>query len=79
VFASREIGELRHGNRFEQIFQTFLRLNRLLATSKSRRPFLHCHAENILLINLFVFGKDLCVHFLAKTILSDYGSLLEYQ
>jgi hypothetical protein len=56
----------------------FFVLNSLLARSKSR-PLFHClDAEGILLIGLFESVQGLCVRFLAKTIMLDYGPLLEH-
>jgi hypothetical protein len=55
-------------------------LNSLPACSKSRCPRLDSpNAQCILAINLFKFGDDLCVHFPAKRIVSNHGSLLKQE
>jgi hypothetical protein len=55
-------------------------LDSLPACSKSRCPFLNsAKAQCILAITLFKFGDDFCVRFPARTIVSNYGSLLEQE
>jgi hypothetical protein len=55
-------------------------LHILPACLKSRCPVLDIpKAQCILAITLFKFGDDLCFRLPAKTIVSNYGSLLEQE
>jgi hypothetical protein len=52
-------------------------LDSLPACSKSRCPLLDSpKAPCTLVITLFKFGDDLCVHFPAKAIVANHGSLI---
>jgi hypothetical protein len=55
-------------------------LNSLPACSKSHCPLLDSpKAQCILVMTLFNFGDDLCVRCPAKTIVSNYGPVLEQE
>jgi hypothetical protein len=52
----------------------------LPACSKSRCPLPDSpKAQCILVITLFTFGDDLCIHFSVKIIVSNHGSVLEQE
>jgi hypothetical protein len=78
--ASQQIVELSHQDRSEKSFLASRHPYQLAGLLKislptSRQPEGAVHPGR----TLFRFGDDLCVHFPAKTIVSNHGSLLKQE